>query len=109
MKQVTQIGVDVDPEELVCAMKRAGQRRLPTTFANTVAGHKKFIRWATKGARPARVCLEATGILRPRVCARVAPCQERGSYGGQPAGDQGFFPGVHAACQDRRGRRWLYS
>ena len=62
MKQVTQIGVDVDSEELVCAMQRAGQRQPLATFANTAAGHKKFIRWATKGGRPARVCLEATGI-----------------------------------------------
>ncbi len=62
MKQVTQVGVDVDSEELVCAMQRAEQRQPLATFANTAAGHKKFIRWATKGARPARVCLEATGI-----------------------------------------------
>jgi transposase len=62
MKQVNQIGVDVDSEELVCAMQRAEQRQPLATFANTAAGHKKFIRWATKGGRPARVCLEATGI-----------------------------------------------
>jgi transposase len=62
MKQVNQIGVDVDSEELVSMMQRGGQRLPVATFANTAAGHKKFIRWATKGARPARVCLEATGI-----------------------------------------------
>ena len=62
MKQVNQIGVDVDSEELVCAMQRVGQRLPLTRFANTAAGHKKFIRWATKGGHPARVCLEATGI-----------------------------------------------
>jgi transposase len=62
MKQVTQIGVDVDSEWLVCAMQRGGERQPLATFANSAAGHKKFIRWATKGARPARVCLEATGI-----------------------------------------------
>jgi transposase len=62
MKQVNQVGVDVDSEELVCMMQRAGQRLPLVRFANTAAGHKKFIRWATKGARPARVCLEATGI-----------------------------------------------
>jgi transposase len=62
MKQVNQIGVDVDSEALVCVMQRAGQRLPLARFANTAAGHKKFIRWATKGARPARVCLEATGI-----------------------------------------------
>ncbi len=62
MKQVTQVGVDVDSEELVCAMQRAGQRQPLATFANTAAGYKQFIRWATKGGQPARVCLEATGI-----------------------------------------------
>jgi transposase len=62
MKQVTQIGVDVDSEELVCVMQRAEERMPLATFANTAAGHKKFMRWATKGGRPARVCLEATGI-----------------------------------------------
>jgi transposase len=62
MKQVNRIGVDVDSEKLVCAMQCAGQRQPLATFANTVAGHKRFIRWATKGGHPARVCLEATGI-----------------------------------------------
>jgi len=62
MKQVNQIGVDVGSEELVCAMQCAGQRSPLATLANTAAGHKKFIRWATKGGHPARVCLEATGI-----------------------------------------------
>ena len=62
MNQVNQVGVDVDSEALVCAMQCAGQRRPLATFANTAAGHRKFIRWATKGAHPVRVCLEATGI-----------------------------------------------
>ena len=62
MKQVSQIGVDVDSEALVCVMQVAAERLPLATFANTAAGHKKFIRWATTGGRPARVCLEATGI-----------------------------------------------
>ena len=62
MKQVNQIGVDVDSEELVCVMQVAEERMPLATFANTAAGHQKFIRWATKGGRPARVCLEATGV-----------------------------------------------
>ena len=62
MKQVSQVGVDVDSEKLVCAMQQAGQGMPLATFANTAAGHRKFIRWTTKGARAARVCLEATGI-----------------------------------------------
>ncbi len=62
MKQVNQIGVDVDSEALVSMMQRGGQRLPLARFANTAAGHKKFIRWATKGGHRARVCLEATGI-----------------------------------------------
>src|SRR5450631_486272 len=62
MKQVNLIGVDVGSKELVCAMQRAGERQPLARFANTAAGHKKFIRWATKGGHAARVCLEATGI-----------------------------------------------
>lgn len=62
MKQVNQVGVDVDSQELVCAMQCAEQRAPIATFANTAAGHKKFIRWVTKGGHSARVCLEATGI-----------------------------------------------
>jgi hypothetical protein len=62
MKQVNQVGVDVDSEALVSMMQRGGERLPLARFANTAAGHKKFIRWATKDARSARVCLEATGI-----------------------------------------------
>jgi len=62
MKQVNQVGVDVDSEALVSMIQRGGERLPLARFANTAAGHKKFIRWATKGARSARVCLEATGI-----------------------------------------------
>ena len=62
MKQVNDVGVDVDSQALVCAMQRAGQRLPVASFDNNAAGHKKFIRWVTKGARSARVCLEATGI-----------------------------------------------
>jgi transposase len=62
MKQVNQVGVDVDSKELVCVMLRAGQRLPLAKFANTTAGHQKFIRWANKGGCLAQVCLEATGI-----------------------------------------------
>ena len=62
MKQVNEVGVDVDSKGLVCAMQCAGQRVPVAAFANTAVGHKKFVRWATKGGHSARVCLEATGI-----------------------------------------------
>ena len=51
MKQVNDVGVDVDSQALVCAMQRAGQRLPVASFDNTAIGHKKFIRWVTKGAR----------------------------------------------------------
>jgi hypothetical protein len=35
MKQVNQVGADVDSEELVCAMQRTGQRMPLATFANS--------------------------------------------------------------------------
>src|SRR5512143_2613581 len=49
MKQVNQIGVDVDAQELMCATERARQRLPVATFANTAAGHRKFVRWVAKG------------------------------------------------------------
>jgi transposase len=63
MKQVSQVGVDVDSKLLVCAMqRRAGQRSPVASFSNSADGHRKFIHWVTKGGRSARVCMEATGI-----------------------------------------------
>jgi transposase len=62
MKQVNAVGVDVGAQQLVCAMQQAGQPLPLVTFANTAAGHRQCIRWATKGGHAARVCLEATGI-----------------------------------------------
>jgi len=38
MKQVNQVGVDVDSEKLVCARQCAGHRMPLATFANTAAG-----------------------------------------------------------------------
>lgn len=106
MKQVCQVGVDVDSEKLVCAMQHAGHRMPLATFANTAAGHRKFIRWATKGARGAGVS-GGNRDLQLAVRARLARRQERGSDGGLSAPDQGFCPGMHAAGQDRRrGCRW---
>jgi hypothetical protein len=65
MKQVSQIGVDVDSEELVCALQRAGQRLPLASFANTAPGNKKFIRWATRGGE------SGTSIHRPRRISKV--------------------------------------
>src|ERR1700674_4042901 len=102
MKQVNQVGVDVDSEALVCMMKREGQRMPLARFANTAAGHKKFIRWATKGARPARVCLEATGIYSLQFALALHHAKNVEVMVVNPAGDQGFCSSVHAASQDRR-------
>lgn len=42
MKQVNLIGVDVDSEELVCAMQRAGERLPLARFANTAGGAQEI-------------------------------------------------------------------
>lgn len=56
------IGVDVDSKYLVCQIHRNGKDFPTTQFANDPAGHRKFNKWATKHGKPARVCMEATGV-----------------------------------------------
>ena len=56
------IGVDVDSRMLVCERRRNDKTFPIKTFANTAAGHKKFIRWATQRGSKARVAMESTGV-----------------------------------------------
>lgn len=62
MKQENLLGIDVSSKEVVVSIKRSGKSCPCATFKNDAAGHKKLIRWATKGGKPVRVCLEATGV-----------------------------------------------
>lgn len=56
------IGVDVDSRYLVCRIQR-GEKLFPLAqFENNPAGHRKFIKWATKRHQSARVTMEATGV-----------------------------------------------
>jgi len=59
---VNTIGVDVDSTFLVCQIHRSGGAQSNAQFDNTPAGHRKFIKWATKRGTNARVCMEATGV-----------------------------------------------
>ena len=56
------IGVDVDSKYLVCLIRRSGKNFPTAQCINDPAGHRKFIKWATKHGKPARVCMEATGV-----------------------------------------------
>lgn len=56
------IGVDVDSKYLVCQIRRTGKDFPTAQFTNDPAGHRKFIKWATKQGKPAKVCMEATGV-----------------------------------------------
>lgn len=56
------IGVDVDSKLLVCKINRNGKNCPVTEFENTPVGHRKFIKWATKYNKLAKVCMEATGV-----------------------------------------------
>jgi len=59
---VNTIGVDVDSVNLVCRIRRNGKDFPEATFTNDTAGHRRFVKWATKNHQLARVCLEATGV-----------------------------------------------
>ena len=56
------VGVDVDSQFLVCKIQRNGKDFPISKFDNTPIGHRQFIKWATKYHKPARVCMEATGV-----------------------------------------------
>ncbi len=56
------IGIDVDSRNLVCRIRRSGKDFPEAIFSNDAAGHRRLISWATKGGKPARVGMEATGV-----------------------------------------------
>ena len=56
------IGIDVDSKNLVCRIRRSGKDYPEAIFSNDAAGHRKLISWTTKGGKPARICMEATGV-----------------------------------------------
>jgi transposase len=61
MRKVTEAGIDVSKAVLDVAVRR-DERVLETArFDNDAGGHKKLVRWLTKGGRPVRVVLESTG------------------------------------------------
>lgn len=55
-------GIDVDSRFLVCRIWRSGKNHPEAHFSNDAAGHRKLMSWATRGHKPARVCMEATGV-----------------------------------------------
>jgi transposase len=58
LKKPNPVGIDVSAKELVLASDRSRDAR----FDNDPAGHKKLVRFLTKGGRSARVVIEATGV-----------------------------------------------
>ncbi|MCA9233352.1 MAG: IS110 family transposase [Planctomycetales bacterium] len=61
MKNLIQIGIDVDAEYLVC-QRQVNAKQTAKTFANTPVGHKKLVQWATSQGTETRVCMESTGV-----------------------------------------------
>ena len=61
MKQINLVGIDVSAKELTVKMEKAG-RESQATFENGSSGHKKLLKYITKGCKEALVCMEATGI-----------------------------------------------
>lgn len=70
------IGIDVDSRYLVCQIRRAGQPATSKQFANTPAGHRQFVRWATRKQQPARVCMEATGVYSLAFALQLSNCEQ---------------------------------
>lgn len=61
MKGESLVGIDVAARTLSVSGYR-GKGVEVAEFENTAEGHKKLIRWAGKGGRRVRACLEATGV-----------------------------------------------
>jgi transposase len=61
MRKMTEAGIDVSKAVLDVAICRDGQRLETARFDNDATGHKRLVRWLTKGGRPVRVVLESTG------------------------------------------------
>ena len=58
MRKPYPVGIDVSAKELVVTSDRSRDAR----FDNDPAGHKKLVRFLTKGGRSAQVVIEATGV-----------------------------------------------
>ena len=56
------VGVDVSAQWLDAVRGTAEEADQARQFANTAAGHRELVRWATQGRRTARLVLEATGL-----------------------------------------------
>src|SRR4029434_2879773 len=61
MRKMTEAGIDVSKAVLDVAVRRDERKFETARFENDAAGHKKLVRWLTKGGRPVRVVLESTG------------------------------------------------
>lgn len=72
MKEPVLVGVDVGSDTVTAAMKRDGKVSELAEFDNTDSGHKKIVKWATKGGREVRACVEATGIYHLDLSMRLS-------------------------------------
>jgi len=62
MDQHNYVGIDVSARSLEAALVGPSHRSTTASFANSPAGHRQLIKWATKRGHLAQVCLEATGV-----------------------------------------------
>lgn len=71
MNPISEVGIDVADASFE-AKKRLGDGKIARRFDNTATGHRQAIRWILKGARGARVCLEATGVYHLQLALALA-------------------------------------
>ncbi len=57
------VGIDVGSKELVVKVEKLGcEQEGVAVFQNSISGHKKLLKYISKGVNEAKVCVEATGI-----------------------------------------------
>jgi transposase len=62
VKRHALVALDVGADAISALMKRDGKLGSVSEFDNTPEGHRKIVKWVTKGGRQTTVCVEATGV-----------------------------------------------
>lgn len=76
-KKITHVGIDVSASELVIEMKSdRSDDYIAARFDNDASGHKKLLKFITRGGRQAKVCMEATGVYYVELAVMLSRAQK---------------------------------
>lgn len=71
---IMHVGIDVSAKTLDLSMKH-NKQWLHAEFVNSSSGHKAIVRYISKRAKSARICVEATGIYHLELCLSLHKAQ----------------------------------